>query len=53
MITVKGLNKFFGSNHVLRDIDEQIEKGEKVVIVGPDGPTITTFSSRLRRAKRL
>lgn len=35
MIDVKNLNKKFGENHVLKDINEHIEKGEKVVIVGP------------------
>ena len=35
MIDVKDLNKSFGSNHVLKDINEHIYKGEKVVIVGP------------------
>lgn len=43
MITVKKLNKKFGDNHVLRDIDEQIEKGEKVVIIGPSGSGKSTF----------
>ena len=37
MIDVKKLNKSFGDNHVLKDIDEHISRGEKVVIVGPSG----------------
>ena len=43
MIDVRHLDKFFGDNHVLRDITEQIEKGEKVVIVGPSGSGKSTF----------
>ena len=43
MITVNQLNKFFGTNHVLRDITEEIEQGEKVVIVGPSGSGKSTF----------
>lgn len=43
MITVKKLNKKFGDNHVLRDIDEFIAKGEKVVIIGPSGSGKSTF----------
>ncbi|MBE6902517.1 MAG: amino acid ABC transporter ATP-binding protein [Ruminococcaceae bacterium] len=43
MISVKSLNKSFGELHILKDIDEQIEKGEKVVIVGPSGSGKSTF----------
>ena len=43
MIVVKKLNKFFGDNHVLRDVDEEIKKGEKVVIIGPSGSGKSTF----------
>ena len=43
MIEVKDLHKRFGANHVLRGIDERIEKGEKVVIVGPSGSWKSTF----------
>ncbi|NMB30948.1 MAG: amino acid ABC transporter ATP-binding protein [Clostridiales bacterium] len=43
MINVKRLNKSFGDNHVLKDIDEHISRGEKVVIVGPSGSGKSTF----------
>ncbi|NMA80146.1 MAG: amino acid ABC transporter ATP-binding protein [Clostridiales bacterium] len=43
MIDVKKLNKSFGDNHVLKDIDEHISRGEKVVIVGPSGSGKSTF----------
>ncbi|MEG2173907.1 MAG: amino acid ABC transporter ATP-binding protein [Oscillospiraceae bacterium] len=43
MITVKGLNKSFGANHVLKDINEEIQRGEKVVIIGPSGSGKSTF----------
>lgn len=43
MIDVKKLNKSFGDNHVLKDIDEHISQGEKVVIVGPSGSGKSTF----------
>lgn len=43
MITVENLWKQFGENQVLRGIDQQIEKGEKIVIIGPSGSGKSTF----------
>lgn len=43
MINVSNLNKSFGELHVLKNINENIEKGEKVVIVGPSGSGKSTF----------
>ena len=43
MIDVKHLDKAFGDNHVLKDLSEHIEQGEKVVIVGPSGSGKSTF----------
>ena len=36
-IRVEGLNKFFGPNHVLKDIDLEIYAGETFCIIGPSG----------------
>ena len=43
MITVKGLNKSFGTLEVLKDINEHVEKGEKIVVIGPSGSGKSTF----------
>ncbi len=43
MIDVKDLNKSFGELHILKDINDTIKKGEKVVIVGPSGSGKSTF----------
>lgn len=43
MITVKNLTKSFGDNHVLKNINEHIAPGEKVVIIGPSGSGKSTF----------
>ena len=43
MITTKGLKKDFGDLQVLRGIDQHIEKGEVVVVIGPSGSGKSTF----------
>ena len=43
MISVNDLNKSFGKLHILKDITEEIHKGEKVVIIGPSGSGKSTF----------
>ena len=37
MIDVKNLHKSFGNHEVLKGVNEHIEKGEKVVVIGPSG----------------
>ncbi|WP_170972170.1 MULTISPECIES: amino acid ABC transporter ATP-binding protein [Bacillaceae] len=43
MITVKGLNKWFGDLHVLKNVDLTVKQGEVVVILGPSGSGKSTF----------
>ncbi len=43
MISVKGLKKAFGDHVVLKSIDQEIKKGEKVVIIGASGSGKSTF----------
>ena len=35
MIQIKGLNKYFGDLHVLKDVNLNVKEGEKLVIIGP------------------
>ncbi|MCF0146826.1 MAG: amino acid ABC transporter ATP-binding protein [Clostridium sp.] len=43
MINVKNLHKYFGENEVLKGIDETINQGEVVVVIGPSGSGKSTF----------
>ncbi len=43
MLKVKTLKKNFGNNEVLKGIDESIEKGEVVCVIGPSGSGKSTF----------
>ena len=43
MIEIKNLCKSFGDVHVLRDITETINEGDKVVVIGPSGGGKSTF----------
>lgn len=43
MIEVKNLHKSFDKHEVLKGIDEHVDKGEVVVIIGPSGSGKSTF----------
>ena len=43
MITVERLVKRFGDLEVLKGIDQHVEQGEKVVVIGPSGSGKSTF----------
>ncbi len=43
MIQVKNLHKNFGKLEVLKDVNEHIEDGEVVVVIGPSGSGKSTF----------
>mgnify|MGYP002623574605 CR=1 FL=1 len=43
MLRIKGLNKSYGTNKVLNDIDFHIDKGEVVAVIGPSGSGKTTL----------
>ena len=43
IVGIAGLNKWFGDFHVLRDIDLDVGKGERIVICGPSGSGKSTF----------
>jgi len=43
IVGIAGLNKWYGDFHVLRDIDADVAKGERIVICGPSGSGKSTF----------
>lgn len=43
MIELKGLNKYFGDLHVLKDVNLTVPEGEKLVIIGPSGSGKSTL----------
>ncbi|WP_406077096.1 amino acid ABC transporter ATP-binding protein [Micromonospora sp. NBC_00858] len=48
-MSVRGLNKWFGPLHVLKDIDLTVAAGEVVVVVGPSGSGKSTLCRCLNR----
>ncbi len=53
LIQIENLHKSFGDLQVLKGIDEQIEKGEVVVIIGPSGGGKSTFLRCLNRLEEV
>ncbi len=43
MVEMRGLNKWYGDFHVLRDIDLTVQRGERIVICGPSGSGKSTL----------
>ncbi|HZR88553.1 MAG TPA: amino acid ABC transporter ATP-binding protein [Bradyrhizobium sp.] len=43
IVSIKGLNKWYGDFHVLRDINLEVGKGERIVICGPSGSGKSTL----------
>jgi glutamate transport system ATP-binding protein len=49
LISMSKVNKWFGSVHVLRDIDLTIDRGEVVVVIGPSGSGKSTLCRAVNR----
>ena len=48
-IQISRMNKWYGSFHVLRDIDMTVHKGERIVICGPSGSGKSTLIRCINR----
>ena len=49
IVTLEGVNKWFGEFHVLRDVNLAVGSGEKVVISGPSGSGKSTLIRCINR----
>ncbi len=52
IIDVKGLNKWYGDFHVLKNIDLTVREGERIVICGPSGSGKSTLIRCMNRLER-
>src|SRR3954465_7255720 len=43
IVSINGLNKWYGEFHVLRDINLDVGRGERIVICGPSGSGKSTL----------
>ena len=52
IIDMRGVNKWFGQFHVLKDIDLSVGKGERVVVCGPSGSGKSTLIRCINRLEQ-
>ncbi|WP_197381398.1 amino acid ABC transporter ATP-binding protein [Mycolicibacterium mengxianglii] len=53
MIAVNGVNKHFGSLHVLKDINLTVARGQVVVVLGPSGSGKSTLCRTINRLETI
>jgi len=51
-IQISGLNKWYGDFHVLKDIDLNVARGEKIVVCGPSGSGKSTLIRCINRLEQ-
>ena len=49
VIEIRNMNKWYGDFHVLRDIDLEVKRGERIVICGPSGSGKSTLIRCINR----
>jgi glutamate transport system ATP-binding protein len=53
LLVLEKVNKHFGDNHVLKDIDLTVASGEVVVVIGPSGSGKSTLCRCINRLERV
>src|SRR5687767_8723901 len=53
LVVLDSVNKWFGSLHVLKDIDLTITRGEVVVVIGPSGSGKSTLCRAINRLETI
>ena len=49
VVSIEGLNKFYGAYHVLHDIELNVREGERIVLCGPSGSGKSTLIRCINR----
>ena len=53
LVVLEGVNKSFGTQHVLRDVDLTVGRGEVVVVIGPSGSGKSTLCRTINRLETI
>ncbi len=53
MVSMHQVQKYFGSLHVLKDIDFEVAPGEVVVVIGPSGSGKSTLCRAINRLETI
>ena len=53
LVSVEGVNKWFGDLHALQDVDLAVDAGETLIIIGPSGSGKSTLIRCINRLERI
>jgi glutamate transport system ATP-binding protein len=53
MVSIQGVNKHFGSLHVLKDINLTVDRGQVIVVLGPSGSGKSTLCRTINRLETI
>ncbi|HEY9566221.1 MAG TPA: amino acid ABC transporter ATP-binding protein [Nocardioides sp.] len=53
LVVLEGVNKWYGSLHVLQDINLTVKRGEVVVVIGPSGSGKSTLCRTINRLETI